>query len=1040
MIKPELPNNEDERIRELESYDILGTAEHEDFDFLTAMASSICGTKISLISLLTEDKQWFLSHHGLESRETPKEYSFCAHAIHVPDEIFIVEDSRKDERFRDNPLVKGDPKVIFYAGCPMVSKNGYPIGTLCVIDDQPKTLSVKQIGLLKKLCRQAANLLEFRKTNLTQKSLKAELEQKNATLELAQEAHRIGAWKMDIKTGKTTWTKMVYEIHEVPHDFDHNKANGIEFYHPDYRSLISNAIKNALEQNKSFDVICKFITARGNEKWVRSTGKKVGDTLVGSFQDITDLKNSELKFKGIFNSSFSFIGFLNPDGVLLEANSTALEMADLKPEDVIGKKFWDCYWWQISEETRQELKSGIKRAAAGEEVAYEVPVWIANKTPLTILFSLKPVFDENGAVIYIIPEGRPIQEIVDTRNRYKAVIDGTQAGTFEWNIKTNDVLINERYAEMLGYSVDELKPVTFDKWLKNTHPEDVAEAQRRFLKCLENEESFFQLEMRLRHKSGSWIWVNVRGKVFEWSKDGKPLKMYGTHQDITTRKERELQVDYQKNILDALYELSPIGIALNDYETGQFIDVNQKLLEPTGYTKEEFLNLSYWDVTPKEYEPKESEALKQMNETGKYGPFEKEYIRNDGSRFPVVLKGVLIEDLNGQKLIWSFIQDVSKKKEAERKLHEAINRLESILDASTQVAIVATNTNGEISLFNSGAERLLGYSANEVVGKQNPAIFHLKEEIEQEAEEIFKKDQVRLSGFDIFVHYAKLGIPYTSEWTYIRKDGSRFPALLSVTAIYNGENISGFLGVAADISELKKAENEIRSLLDITKVQNDRLQNFAHIVSHNLRSHVGGITGILELIPLDYPEIAGNEYIELLQKGGENLKQTITDLTQVVKANLNESNFEKIELKRVVQKNIDSLKLQANESGVTISNLVADEIILTGIPAYIDSIVLNFITNAIKYSSEDRISFLKIHTNFDGKYLLLHFEDNGLGIDLKKHGDKLFGMYKTFHQHEDSRGVGLFITSNQVETMGGTIHVKSEVDVGTTFSIRLPSA
>ena len=138
--------------------------------------------------------------------------------------------------------------------------------------------------------------------------------------------------------------------------------------------------------------------------------------------DMTEVKNyqkqieeSARKFKGIFNSTFQFIGFLTPDGTLTEANDSAIQFAGLKPEDVIGKKFWDCHWWSISDKTRQELKWNIERAAKGEFVQYEVEILGANNSTTTILFNLKPLFNEKNEVFSIIPEGRLIQDIVDTR-------------------------------------------------------------------------------------------------------------------------------------------------------------------------------------------------------------------------------------------------------------------------------------------------------------------------------------------------------------------------------------------------------------------------------------------------------------------------------------------------------------------------------------------------------------------------------------------------------------------------------------------------
>ena len=117
--------NESDRLDELESYKLIGLSESEDYDFITSMAAQICGTKISLISLITEDQQWFLSHHGIETKKTPKDFAFCAHAIKSPNDPFIVENALEDERFYNNPLTTGDPHVIFYVGIPLLSSNGY---------------------------------------------------------------------------------------------------------------------------------------------------------------------------------------------------------------------------------------------------------------------------------------------------------------------------------------------------------------------------------------------------------------------------------------------------------------------------------------------------------------------------------------------------------------------------------------------------------------------------------------------------------------------------------------------------------------------------------------------------------------------------------------------------------------------------------------------------------------------------------------------------------------------------------------------------
>ena len=155
--------NENERLASLRSYNILDTAAEKDFDDLTTLASTICQTPIALISLVDTERQWFKSHIGLAASETPIEQSFCAHAIVSYNEIMIVDDARTDERFADNPLVTGNPKIVFYAGVPLINEEGFALGTLCVIDQKKKQLSAEQTTALKVVAKQVVDKLELRR-------------------------------------------------------------------------------------------------------------------------------------------------------------------------------------------------------------------------------------------------------------------------------------------------------------------------------------------------------------------------------------------------------------------------------------------------------------------------------------------------------------------------------------------------------------------------------------------------------------------------------------------------------------------------------------------------------------------------------------------------------------------------------------------------------------------------------------------------------------------------------------------------------------
>lgn len=161
MISAKLPVNEKNRLRKLYELGILDTLEEQAYDDLTRLAAEICNTPIALVSLVDRDRQWFKSHHGLDAKETPRDVAFCAHAI-LNNDVFIVEDPSKDERFQDNPLVTGEPHVNFYAGAPLIMSDNNRLGTLCVIANEARTITNDQKDALEALARQVVSQLELR--------------------------------------------------------------------------------------------------------------------------------------------------------------------------------------------------------------------------------------------------------------------------------------------------------------------------------------------------------------------------------------------------------------------------------------------------------------------------------------------------------------------------------------------------------------------------------------------------------------------------------------------------------------------------------------------------------------------------------------------------------------------------------------------------------------------------------------------------------------------------------------------------------------
>ena len=219
--------------------------------------------------------------------------------------------------------------------------------------------------------------------------------------------------------------------------------------------------------------------------------------------------------------------------------------------------------------------------------------------------------------------------------------------------------------------------------------------------------------------------------------------------------------------------------------------------------------------------------------------------------------------------------------------------------------------------------------------------------------------------------------------------------------------------------------------------KNDLLLNFAYIVSHNLRSHSSNFKGLIDYYQDSEEEEERSKIIGMLAISSDNLNSTIEDLNQVVSIHSKKVKLKRIALKKFILNILGSLSLDIMQHGYDVVINIDKELHVIAFPAYLESIILNLATNCIKYKNPDKVLKINISANIVNNNCLIVVSDNGLGIDLARHGDKIFGMYKTFHEHEESNGLGLFMTKNQVEAMGGNISVQSKVGTGTKFTIEL---
>lgn len=245
------------------------------------------------------------------------------------------------------------------------------------------------------------------------------------------------------------------------------------------------------------------------------------------------------------------------------------------------------------------------------------------------------------------------------------------------------------------------------------------------------------------------------------------------------------------------------------------------------------------------------------------------------------------------------------------------------------------------------------------------------------------------------------------------------------------------IGTHTDVTAQKEKEQKLQATLDLVNSQKNRLLNFAHIVSHNLKNHTGNLSSLLQLQKEGIITI--EETLENLQLVSNELNSTLEDLVELVNIQVN-TNLEKEELsvKVYLEKVLTILKDTIESKSATIIHSISDDFQVKFTPAYLESVILNLTTNALKYIHPERKPIIEFYNEKDEnfkEYDVLCVKDNGLGIDLNKYKDSIFGLYKTFHKNKDSAGIGLYITKNQIEAMAGKIEVDSKVNEGSVFKV-----
>lgn len=373
-------------------------------------------------------------------------------------------------------------------------------------------------------------------------------------------------------------------------------------------------------------------------------------------------------------------------------------------------------------------------------------------------------------------------------------------------------------------------------------------------------------------------------------------------------------------------------------------------------------------------------------------------------------------------VLYGTIKDITEDVEMITKLAAQEEQFHQAFDFAP-IGMALVNTSGGFIRVNKTLCQLMGYAPGHLLELSFQELTH-PEDLEADLELMYQL----LDG--------KIG-SYQMDKRYFHQSGQIIWASLHVTLVRDKAQAPlYFVSQIKDITERKKMELDRIKTMGVISAQNNRLLNFAHIISHNLRSHTGNIQMITDMIGTEEDAAEKEVLINMLAINVANLQGTLLDLNEVVDVHTDVNRVLKpLNLLAVVRKTTEILSVSLKQTGARLVITIDPQIELDYDQTYLESIILNLLTNALKYSSTERTPEIHIRASQYCGQLILEVADNGIGINLEMHGYKVFGMYKTFHGNSDARGLGLFLVKNQVEAMGGNITVESTPGEGTKFKI-----
>lgn len=775
------------------------------------------------------------------------------------------------------------------------------------------------------------------------------------------------------------------------------------------------------------------------------------------FRDISEFikKENDLKrSENLFRMLFEFL----PDPVVITNPQTKLPyMFNKAAHELLGYSAEEFEKLSIKDyeaiEDLQEIQKHIETIFSNGAGTFETKHRTKDGTLLDIAVSVKIIYFKEKP--YLLSVHRDItqtkkyeRDLRFQKQRLNAIIEGTNVGTWEWDIQIGSVIYNERWAEIIGYTLEELFPTSIDTWIENTHPDDLLESKKALERHFNGITDYYECEIRMRHKKGNWIWVLDRGKVSEWNEDGKPLIISGTHQDITARKLAEEALKMERD----LFSSGPvITIEWEISQNWPIRYISKNVTAILGYTPEEMMDISFL-YTNLLHPDDLDKCLKEVidNIQKHIDTYEQSYrLRlKDGSYRWFYDFTRVIRDKNANAVsIHGYLFDQTQLKIAQEEL-KSNEKLLNLFFQQSMYGFFFMMLDEPIEWNDSvDKEKALDYVFDhQRVTKINDAM------LSQYGAK--REDFLGFTPRDFFAHNIKegrevwRGLFDRGTWhidTNEQKlDGTDMVINGDYTCLYDDQNrITGHFGVQREVTEEIRDKKALKEAKEQAEKANIAKSEFLANMSHEIRTPMNAILGLSELIMDTNLDDKQKDYLYKINGSSKMLLGIINDILDYskIEANKLELEHKEFNLGNVLSQLKVLFMQNATGKGLELLFELKNSVpkMIVGDELRINQVLVNLLSNALKFTAKGSVTVsieLKKKEEF-GAVIGFSVSDTGFGIK----NEQISNLFTPFSQADNSitrkyggTGLGLSISTKLVEAMGGKLSANSKLGIGSTFS------